>query len=130
MTVDHSKQENRKAKAQRTHPAEPQATQSHAEQTSGPLLLEVERSGDWMDAEEMRQNALAASNEGRDVTVNLGNIDHLDGSALQILLALEAEQKRQGRNLQLANASEHLRQWFEYAGVADHFSMIGARNDE
>jgi len=55
---------------------------------------------------------------GCDVTANLGNIDHLDASALQILLALDAEQKKQGWNLEIANASQHLWQWFEYAGAA------------
>ena len=58
---------------------------------------------------------------GSDVTLHLGGIDHLDASALQIVLALDAEQEEQGRHLHLANASAHLREWFEYAGVAEHF---------
>lgn len=83
-----------------------------------------------MPAEELRDAALAVLREDRDVTVNLGKIDHLDASALQILLAFDAEQKKCGRSLQLANASAHLRQWFDYAGVADHFSMTGPKSDE
>jgi ABC-type transporter Mla MlaB component len=57
-------------------------------------------------------------------------VEYLDAGALQILLALDAEQKSQGRHLELANASTHLRQWFDYAGAADHFSMTSRKSDE
>jgi len=73
---------------------------------------------------------LSAVKTGHEVTVNLGKVDHLDASALQILLALDAEQQRQGRHLKLANASPHLRQWFEYAGATEHLSMTDSKNDD
>jgi anti-anti-sigma factor len=125
MTGERSKQDDRSAKARRARSSEPQA-----DKKPEPILIEAERSGDWIPAEELRQAALHASRESSNVTVNLGNIDHLDASALQILLALDAEQKKQGRQLQLANASAHLRKWFEYAGVADHFSMTVPKTDD
>jgi len=125
MNADRSKQDARNTKARHARPAE-----LHAEQNLEPIFIEVERSGDWMPAEELRKTALAASGESKDVIVNLGKVDHLDASALQILLALDAKQKRQGHHLQLANASAHLRQWFEYAGVAECFLMNGPENDE
>ena len=121
MIIDRSKQDARSTKARRARPGGLQAVQSLE-----PIYIEVERSGDWMPAEELRKAALAASGESKDVTVNLGKVDHLDASALQILLALDAEQKRQGRHLHLANASAHLRQWFEYAGAAEEFFPDGA----
>jgi len=74
-----------------------------------------------MPAEELREAALAALSRGKDVILNLDRVDHLDSSALQILLALQAEQRKQGRNLQLAKASPRLRKWFEFAGVDDRF---------
>lgn len=83
-----------------------------------------------MPAEDLRVAAQAALARGADVTVNLYKVDHLDASALQILLALETEQKRRGQNLQLANASEHLRQWFGFAGVADRFSIAERKSNE
>jgi anti-anti-sigma factor len=125
MTIDRSKQDNRSTKARRARPAGLQT-----EHILEPIYIEAERSGDWMPAEELRTAALAASGESKDVIVNLGKVDHLDASALQILLALDAKQKRQGHHLQLANASAHLRQWFEYAGVAECFLMSGPENDE
>lgn len=90
-------------------------------------FIEVERSGDWMPVEDLREAALAASGAGNDVTVNLDRIDHLDASSLQILLALDVEQKKRGTTLQLANPSPHLRQWFEFAGAAEHFFPNGAK---
>ncbi len=113
------------SKAKRTRIATPQA-----ELDRGRTQIDVERSGDWMPADELRGAALSALVAGNDVTVNVGSVDHLDASALQILLALDAEQKKRGRNLEVANASPHLRQWFEYAGAADRFSMTDRKSDE
>lgn len=93
----------------------------NAERQAEQTLIEVARSGDWMPVDELREASLGALQAGNDVTINLDGVNHLDASALQILLALSAEQKKRGRNLQLANASTHLRQWFEYAGSADQF---------
>jgi anti-anti-sigma regulatory factor len=90
-----------------------------------PIRIEACRSGEWMPEEDLRTEALSALQAGGDVTVNLGNLEHLDASALQVLLALAAEQAKLGRKLELANASAHLRQWFEFAGAAERFSMAG-----
>jgi anti-anti-sigma factor len=83
-------------------------------------VIEVERSGEWMPAEELKETALAALEESNDMTLNLDRIDHLDASAMQILLALDTEQKNRGQHLHLVNASPLLRQWFECSGAASH----------
>lgn len=92
-------------------------------------VFEVERSGDWMPAEELQEAALKVLSEGKDVTLSLKNVDHLDASSLQILLALEMEQKKRGRQMDLINVSSHLRQWFDYSGAVEYF-MIAEKNDE
>ena len=120
MTTDRTKQDGTKSRVKPSRATRPKASQDHRL-----LSIDVGRSGDWMPAEELRDAALAALEGHRDVTVNLGNVDHLDASALQILLALDTEQKRRGRQLELANASTHLRQWFEYAGAAEQFFHDG-----
>ena len=125
MAIILSKQDVRSTKARRVRSAE-----QHTEQNLKPIVIDVARSGDWMPAEELQKTVLPALVEGRDVTINLGNVEHLDTSALQILLALDAEQKRRGRNLQLINASSHLRQWFNYAGVAEQFLMTEQKSNE
>ena len=106
------------------------ALELRTEQGPETTCIEIEHLGDWLPADEFQSKALDALKADRDVTVNLGNLDHLDASALQILLALEVEQKKQGRRLRFANASPQLQQWFEFAGAADHFSMIGQKSDE
>lgn len=82
--------------------------------------IDIERAGNWVPAEEFREAAQVALEAGGDVALNLDRVDHLDGSALQVLLALETELKNHGRSLQLENASPQLRQWFDLAGTADH----------
>jgi anti-anti-sigma factor len=93
-------------------------------------VLEVERLGDWMPVEELREAALKVLSEGEDVTLNLKNVDHLDASALQILLTLGMEQKKRGRQLDLINVSPQLRQWFGYSGAGDQFFMIAEKNHD
>jgi anti-anti-sigma regulatory factor len=93
------------------------------------IQIRVERSGDWMPADELKAMALDALEAGKDVTISLDHIDHLNASALQILLALDAEEKNRRRCLELAHVSPHLRQWFDYAGASDQFSMIDEKND-
>ena len=61
-----------------------------------------------MSAEELKQVALEVVAEGKDIVLNLDGVDHLDASLLQILLALNAEQTKQGCNLRLLNASQLL----------------------
>lgn len=101
------------------------ATELQIEPDRGRTSIEIERTGDWMPAEEFRDAALGALEAGKDVTVNVGNVDHLDASALQILLALNAEQKKRGGHLQLVNASPKLLRWFEFSGATDYLFPAG-----
>jgi anti-anti-sigma factor len=107
----------------------PGETNFQSDLLSQVISIDVERSGDWMPVEDLRTAAQEAVTEGANVALNLDKVDHLDASALQILLALDIAQKKQGRNLQLTNASPQLRQWFEFAGVADHFSIMKRRGE-
>lgn len=100
---------------------EPQAAPG-PEQT----VIDAERAGRWMPAEELREAALAATKRGQDLTLNLNGIDHLEASTLQVLLAVDAEQQQQGRHQLLSNASASLHQWFEYSGAAERFFGDGA----
>jgi anti-anti-sigma regulatory factor len=117
MKTDRQNRQKRGVAALNLHAVQPQT-----EQIPESATIEANRSGEWLDVEELRAAALAAVSEGRDVTVNLNQVDHLDASALQILLALDREQKKLQRQLHLTNASNHLRQWFEYAGATELLS--------
>jgi anti-anti-sigma factor len=83
-----------------------------------------------MPSEELRDAAMAALDAGGDIALNLDKIDHLDASALQVLLALDLEQKRRGQNLKLAHPSPELQKWFEFAGVAHQFVLTGRTPNE
>jgi anti-anti-sigma regulatory factor len=105
-------------------------TKQQVEQSRERTVIAVERSGDWMPADELREAALVSVREGKDLTLDLDKVDHLDASALQILLALEAAQKEPALHTDLANASPHLRQWFDYAGVVGQSFMARRNSDE
>jgi len=85
-------------------------------------VINVTRGGDWLPPEEFRTIALSAAAAENGLTVNLQAVDHLDASALQILLALAAERKKHGKGLRLANASAALSRWFEYAGGRENLA--------
>ena len=111
--------------------AEPQRTST----------IQTARAGEWIDAAELRQwatehleNRLEAHGQvpaggigelckpvpalETNLVSDLRDIDYLEASALQIVLAIAAEQRRRGRHLQLVNASAELGRWFELAGAA------------
>jgi anti-anti-sigma regulatory factor len=78
------------------------------------------RGGEWLPGEELRAKALEVCANNTDVLLNVAEIDHLDASALQILLAVDQDRREKGRHVFLENASPQLRQWFRYAGAPDH----------
>jgi anti-anti-sigma regulatory factor len=86
-------------------------------------VILVTREGEWLPPEELRVLALSAVDTDGNLTVNLEGVEHLDASALQMLLALAAERKKRGKGLRLANASLALSRWFEYAG-GGHTSLL------
>jgi len=85
-------------------------------------VIDVARDGDWLPPEEFCAVARSAAQAEGNLTVNLEGVDHLDASALQILLALAVERKKRGRGLYLANVSPALSHWFEYAGGRESIS--------
>jgi anti-anti-sigma factor len=112
-----SERPNRRVGSVKAKKARVTGNRTDSDRPPGPI--DVERSGGWMPPEDLRDAVLAALFARTDVALNLQGIDHLDASALQILLALDAEQHQRFHKLQLTNASPRLRQWFEFAGVAD-----------
>jgi anti-anti-sigma factor len=89
-------------------------------------VVKVARGGEWLVPDEFRQACVEAVAAQFDVVIDLEGIDHLDGSALQILVALGAEQQRNDRRLSLANASPSLLRWFEFAGAGRLFALAPA----
>jgi anti-anti-sigma factor len=85
-------------------------------------VIDVTSNGDWLPPDEFCSAARSAAQVEGDLTINLQGVDYLDASALQILLALAVERKKQGRGLYLANTSTSLSHWFEYAGGRENIS--------
>jgi anti-anti-sigma regulatory factor len=85
-------------------------------------VIHVTRDGDWLPPHPFHALALSAAATDGNLTVSLQGVDHLDASALQILLALAAERKKRGKGFHLADISVTLSRWFEYAGGRENFS--------
>jgi ABC-type transporter Mla MlaB component len=64
------------------------------------------------------------------VTLNLANLTYLDAGALQIMLALDREQKNSEKHLSLVNASQDLLRWLDYSGATGVFSIVRREADE
>ena len=116
MTDDRSNRHVRSANVHRKRSTRPQAELNPDQQ-----IIKVGRAGDWLSAEELREAAIAAMSQQKNVTLNLDRVDHLDAGSLQFLLALHAALKTRGHNLLLVKASPRLQQWFEFAGVDGRF---------
>jgi anti-anti-sigma regulatory factor len=91
-------------------------------QTVTETVIHVTRDGDWLPPQEFLDIALSAAGTEGNLTVSLQAVDHLDASALQILLALAVERKKRGKGLRLADTSLALSRWFEYAGGRENIS--------
>lgn len=107
-----------------------QSTPKQGEPHSECVEIEVASSQDWLPPEELKEVALKNIEAGKNLVLNLNSVDHLDASALQILLALEAEQKAHGSDLRFAHVSPELRQWIDHAGAAAQLSMDERKSDE
>jgi hypothetical protein len=86
------------------------------------VRLRPERSGQWMEASALRQWAmeqLNGSEPPRELVIDLEGLEHLDASALQVLMALRAEQTRRDGILRFEHASASLQPWFAWAGAAE-----------
>ncbi len=125
MTNERQPRPNRAGKVKKA-----QAFTAQASIVSDPIRIEAGHAGDWLPADDLRLVALEASREAKNVVLNLEGLNHLDASALQVLLALNSEQKDRGLNLSLMNASEGLMRWFEYSGGAGTLSINRENGDE
>lgn len=93
-------------------------------------VIEVEYSGDWLPAEKLKELALKALEEGSDLIFDLDHVNHLDTSALQILLASGFEQRTRGRQVELTHVSPDLRRWLGHAGAAGIFNIPERKANE
>jgi ABC-type transporter Mla MlaB component len=117
MTRDGNNGEGAKKKAKRRVD-----TSEAGKEGDTAAAIRCSRSGEWLPGEELRAAALDAAHTSSDVTLDLSDVDHLDGGTLQILLALDKDRREKGLSLHLVNASALLARWFEYAGAAAHLA--------
>ncbi|MFP5227346.1 MAG: STAS domain-containing protein [Acidobacteriota bacterium] len=105
----------KRARIRRSRTRQPEET--------GAARLHASRAGEWMEASAIRAWALeqfqSSGERTRALVLDLEGIDHLDASALQVLLAIGVEQRRRGGHLHLEQVSAGLRSWFGFAGATE-----------
>lgn len=84
-------------------------------------MIQANRSGEWLSAEELKGELLAWPDDKSNPVVDLAGVDYLDASCLQIVLAFHDEAERKGHALEFRNISAALASWIDYAGAADYF---------
>jgi len=87
--------------------------------SSKTIFEAIDSSGEWIAPDQLREAALTVLQQNCDVQVPLDSVDHLDATALQILLAFSIDLKKQGHTLDLSGATPQLQKWFEFAGATD-----------
>ena len=71
-------------------------------------------------AQKLRQTALDAARLGSNVVADVSAVEHLDCSALQILVALRMALRDHGNDLQLTGASDSLKQTLRIVGFLEN----------
>jgi len=98
--------------------AETEGRLTIADESAAPVhLTATESSGEWTPPDALREAALAILARDSKICVSLASVEHLDTSALQVLLALSAGVRGQDHTVELADVSPALRKWFGYAGA-------------
>jgi anti-anti-sigma factor len=69
-------------------------------------------------ARPLHEAALQLASSGGNVVVDLSQAAHLDGCAVQVLLALKGALERAGGSLRMSGASQDVRKYLGWAGVA------------
>lgn len=88
------------------------------------LVLTLTGSVDHYQSESLRAQAIEVCAGEGDVTVDFTEADNIDTSALQVLIALQAELQKKKRQLRIRGASEGMHRWFEVSGAAALFTFM------
>ena len=108
----------------------PTAAGTAASEASGRRSETVNLSGELglAEAVALRQSLAALTQAGADVVVDLGEVSHLGGAVVQVLLVAERQAATAGAGFRLKDAREPARSMFGLAGLEPWVeSLITAR---
>jgi len=105
------------------NPAEESVSVSANESGS---VLTLSGSFQLLQARPLHEAALRLAATGGNVVVDCAAAAHLDGCAIQVLLALKLALEHVGGSFGLLGASEDVRNYLGWAGVTSHFRSSDA----
>jgi anti-anti-sigma factor len=87
-----------------------------------PILLSG--SLDHYTVEDLKQQLLPLLEAEGKAALDVTLVEHLDASALQVLVALQQDLAKKNRGIELAGASEKLRNWMRIGGAEHMFHFL------
>ncbi len=91
-------------------------------------MILVNRSGEWMAAEELHAELLALESASVPV-LDLDGIDYLDAACLQVIIAFQ-KNGNQAAAMECRNLSSALGGWLRCAGAAEYLRESRAETSE
>lgn len=85
------------------------------------FVLKLRGSFQLEHARPLCEAAVQMAGEAGSVIVDCSEVEHLDGCAVQVLLALKIALERAGGSLRMSGGREDVRKYLAWAGVAPHF---------
>jgi len=76
-------------------------------------------------ARQLHEAALQLAASGGAVVIDCAEAAHLDGCAVQVLLALKLALERAGGSIRMTGIAPEVSQYLVWAGVAEHFGVAG-----
>jgi len=84
-------------------------------------MIQVNRAGEWMAAEELKSELLDWKDQNHAPVLDLAGINYMEASCLQVIVAFQNGNPDKGQALTFENISPGLREWIKFAGATDFF---------
>lgn len=86
-------------------------------------MIQVNRTGEWMAAEELRAELLSLEQSNVPL-LDLAGIDYLDAACLQVIIAFQ-KRGNKATAMRCRNLSPALSDWLRYAGAVEYLQETG-----
>jgi len=99
----------------------------HTIEHTDSVIMQLHGTIDVFVAADLYATARQLAAMGKDVNVTCALTEGLDASAVQILLALQAELRTKGKRLVMTDVSPPVEQWIGYGGMVNILLSQGER---
>ena len=91
-----------------------------------PATYQLEKTSDISKSEVMHEHLEAFLSKGVDVMIDASNVERIDTSAMQILIALSQTLRKQHLNASIVNPSESFLSAAKLLGIVDEIDILNS----